>query len=205
MDNILKQRLVGAIVLISLAVIFLPMMFSGNGQFTSRFNASIPEQPSYDILAPRKEVEEQSLTVLEKVPLIDPVEVTPPEAEPVPQTKPAADVEQQLSPTPVPHKPVNATVPAQPVAKPVQSEAAKPKVTGWVVQVGSFSKERNAITLRNRLRKKGLASFVVTGKGKNGPIYRVRIGPELTRKQASKILNSVENETKLKGLILAYP
>ena len=37
MDILLKQRLVGAIVLISLAVIFLPMLFTGQGEQEKKF------------------------------------------------------------------------------------------------------------------------------------------------------------------------
>jgi len=198
-DNILKQRLVGAIVLISLAVIFLPMLFSGNGQFQSRFQSGIPPQPSYDIVASQLKVPEQVPSkVLEKVPLIQPTESKA--SNETPATQASAQIEQSHT-DPDPSVPENPT----PAINTPSSQKATPPVTGWVVQVGSFYKKKNAMTLRDRLRKKGLSSFVVTGRGKNGPIYRVRVGPELDRKKADNLLRTVESETRLKALLLTYP
>lgn len=53
MDIILKQRLVGAIVLISLGVIFIPMLLSGKGELSSPIlKSNIPPTPKYDIKKP---------------------------------------------------------------------------------------------------------------------------------------------------------
>ena len=46
MEPHLKQRLLGAIVLVSMAVIFLPILFDGDGyRQLSNFEFNIPEQP----------------------------------------------------------------------------------------------------------------------------------------------------------------
>lgn len=201
MDTILKQRLIGAVVLISLAVIFLPMVFTGDGQFSSRFRSNVPEEPNFEIVAPQVHVPKKVPSkLLPKVPLIEPV------AQPEP-AEIKADPRVAQGGKPDEQKLVKKDS-SQKIAAPVQAKKAvksKPDINGWVIQLGSFYKKNNAVKLRDKLRKKGLSSFLVTGKGKNGPIYRVRIGPELERQKANKILQEVEKDTKLKGLVLRYP
>jgi len=51
LDQSLKQRLVGAIVLISLAVIFLPLVFDGQQQRVNSKDYEYPEQPAMTIEA----------------------------------------------------------------------------------------------------------------------------------------------------------
>ena len=48
MEPALKQRLLGAVVLIALAIIFVPMLFSGSGpkQDSSTVNLELPPPPS---------------------------------------------------------------------------------------------------------------------------------------------------------------
>lgn len=203
MDIILKQRLIGAIVLISLGVIFLPMLFTGNGQFESRFKSNIPQEPSYEIVSPQVPVPEQIPSrAMEKVPLIEPIDASANRPD-KPETTHTQEKPQQQAAAKVPHSRV---AKAEPITKAkTQTSPKKSTVTGWVVQVGSFYKKNNAITLRDKLRKAGLPSFLVTAKGKNGPIYRVRVGPERDQKQAKKVLRQIERDTKLKGIILRYP
>lgn len=49
MDILLKQRMVGAIVLISLGVIFIPMLLSGKGDLLQGDKSNIPPVPRYEI------------------------------------------------------------------------------------------------------------------------------------------------------------
>ena len=234
MDILLKQRLVGAIVLISLAVIFLPMLFTGKGEQEQKFESSIPAEPVYEIKSPQVSVplplpEKR----LEKVPLREPV-VKKEESD-----KTTSDTVIVAGETPISEKPTTEIVVQQPdlqekassktadtrptVAKP---KAVKPKkeasaqpiytkstieeikpsdITGWVVQVGSFSQKSNAEKLRDKLRKMGLASFVVTGTSDTKTVYRVRVGPEISRADAEKIQAKIKDKTKLNGLVMKYP
>ncbi|WP_455211655.1 SPOR domain-containing protein [Kaarinaea lacus] len=238
MDILLKQRLVGAIVLISLAVIFLPMLFTGKGEQEQKFESSIPAEPVYEIKSPRVSVPlPLPAKTLEKVPLREPVV-----KEELVQATPdsSAIAENTESQTPITQKPITEkpkaeksvqqpdlqkklpanTPPAEVVAtaKPAaQASAAKEtslpptveikpnNITGWVVQVGSFSQESNAEKLRDKLRKMGLASFVVTGMSNNKKVYRVRVGPEIERAEAERIQAKIKEKTKLNGLVMKYP
>jgi len=202
----LKQRLVGAVVLISLAVIIIPMLLPGEGSYTRQQPAStIPAEPDYRF-AP-----------LPEAPPAPPVAQAPPvplEALPAPEAEEVAPVK---APAQSAEKPASKPV-AEPVIKPdLPVDAATPKhsavskegdgqATAWVVQVGSFSSAKNARALRDKLRKMGHASFVEAVKDKSGKtVYRVRVGPEVRRDLAEKLQQRLARDAKLKGIVLRYP
>jgi DedD protein len=85
------------------------------------------------------------------------------------------------------------------------AEEKTASVTGWVVQVGSFSQKANAEKLRNQLREMGMASFVATGHSHGKTIYRVRVGPEFDHAEAEKLQANIKAKTKLNGLVMKYP
>jgi len=212
-DILLKQRLVGAIVLISLAVIFLPMLFTGSGEQEQKFESSIPAEPVYEIKSPQVSV---PLPLPSKTPepvaLREPVAQDPPaEAEAKPKEAPTptntakADAEKPQPPAAEDGKPEPKA--KTPAAMPIKaaSEIKSSDVTGWVVQVGSFSQKANAEKLRDKLRKLDMASFVVTGISDNKTVYRVRVGPEINRADAEKIQAKIKEKTKLNGLVMKYP
>ncbi len=202
----LKQRLVGAVVLVSLAVIIIPMLLPGEGSYTRQQPVStIPAEPDYRF-----------------APLPEPPPAPPvAQAPPVPvEALPAPVVEEPAKPeTPAVTGEKSATRPiAEPVTKPdLPVDAATPKqsavskagdgqATGWVVQVGSFSNARNARALRDRLRTQGRAAFVEAVKDTHGkPVYRVRVGPELRRDLAEKLQQRLARDAGLKGIVLRYP
>lgn len=202
----LKQRLVGAVVLVSLAVIIIPMLLPGEGSYTRQQPAStIPAEPDYRF-APLPEAP-PAPPVAQAPPV--PVEALPaPEEEkPAPQALPAKSAEKPAA------KPA-----AEPVAKPdLPIDAATPKhsavskagdgqATAWVVQVGSFSSARNARALRDKLRKMGHSTFVEAVKDSSGKtVYRVRVGPEVRRDLAEKLQQRLAREASLKGIVLRYP
>ena len=252
MDILLKQRLIGAIVLISLAVIFIPMLFSGKGEVSDeKFDSKIPPEPTYEIKSPQVSVPlDLPAKTLPKVPLIEPEaqeddskpsstevvvaneiaveEVAKKQVEApakTPATSPAtlqastsqtkvetSNVTQPTSSSKT-EKTVQMTSPSSATPELEEKTALlapeiKPKpseVTGWVVQVGSFSNKANAVKLRDKLRKLGMTSFVVTGQSNKGDIYRVRVGPEINRTDAEKLQAQIKQKTKLNGLVMKYP
>lgn len=275
MNSLLKQRIIGAVVLVSLGIIFVPMLLTGKDDFTSdELKTNIPPMPMYEIKAPHvlllpseasSELVADSLAIQsassspeplpsedlssDKLPSSDALsseqaskvaqldaDVTPEKASkerktdeskpedsvtatPVPEKTPIVKqpiVKQSIKATPAASdaktKPALTPTLTSPPAKaqaPVTTVAAvtvkEPIVSGWVVQIGSFSVERNAVKLRDKLRKKGHASFVESFKKNNGMIFRVRVGPELTKDLAENLNKKLNQETKLKGLVMRYP
>ena len=182
MDIRLKQRLVGAIVLVALAVIFIPMILQNPEQIPVP-DAAIPPRPDAQITDRLAAPAPQTPAAL-----AEPArQVMAPPAE-TPAAKPAV-------PTP-PAKP--ASTPAAPEIPPAELSNAEdvvpqkappaPALGAWVIQVGVFSQEQNAQALAKRLRDKGYTTFVERFAGKAGPNFRVRIGPLRDRAQADQML-----------------
>ena len=81
-------------------------------------------------------------------------------------------------------------------AAPVTGSAAASSVapgSGWLVQVGSFSDEENARRLADRLDNVGYAARLYPHGSGGGLMYRVRVGPEASREGADEIASSLRD------------
>ncbi len=83
----------------------------------------------------------------------------------------------------------------------------KPRVgiSGWVVQVASLSKPDSAEALQNKLRSKGHPAFVEQVSVKGRLLFRVRVGPKASRKDAERISEQIKQQVNLKGQVVRYP
>ena len=211
MSHDLKRRLIGATVLISLAIIFLPMILEHEPLMVDRGEMTpIPEAPDEKFKSSLIRDE-----VLEDKPQVaaNPVVPAAPQKDPAPapavEITPTAPATADAAPTakPEPVKPEPAKQAPKAVEKPAPApEQAKPGPSAWVIQVGSFSNQENAKKLVERLRKAGLDTMdpqpaVVNGK----QLYRVKVGPELDKRNAKKLLPKVKQVAGLQGTVIRYP
>jgi DedD protein len=215
----LKQRLVGAIVLVALAVIFIPMLLPGGGDLSDGIHGSnIPPEPDYRFSSTSPAPSAPPMAAPPSVPMDDPALAEAASHEPVeeePVAKPPVEstpvVEKPAVEKPVVKKPKTAVVKKAPVvAKTTTPKASpipekSPQASGWVVQVGSFSSSRNAQALRDKLRKQGYTSFVEATQSASGSVYRVRVGPVVSRTSAEQLRKKLTKVAGLKGLVQAYP
>lgn len=187
----MKKRLTGAIVLVALAVIFVPMLLDDKDAIRDAgVEREIPLEPvaTYrDDLVPGENanVADQGSGLTEQEQRYElPVGETQSTESSMPETTQPAEI-----------------VPAE---KPVVT-SSPPHGSGWVVQAGSFGQSANADKLLAQLTLSGRKAFVekidVSGK----TLYRVRIGPEKTREAADKTLVEIEKEFNLKGKVISYP
>lgn len=199
MNDQLKQRLVGAIVLVSLAVIFIPMILPGGGLGDSMNIRKVPPEPDYRFPPPK--------SVPKAPPMSEAVIVPMGDTEPKVSTKASTKTSTTEKKTSSKKTSGNKKVATKPVVStPDKKPDIKPgQVTAWIVQVGSFTSSPNAKALRDKLRKMGYASFVEALKGKQGMIYRVRVGPELTRTLAEKLQKQLAKKAKVNGMVQSYP
>lgn len=183
-----KHRIVGAIVLVVLVVVFVPMILSGR--------EPPPELKGARPAPSQAEVAETRLVVT-PVPAEEPM---PPES-----SEAVKIVQVPVAPTPMPE-----TTPAAPAVKPAEArktEPAAPKPVavkiedGWMVQVGTFTNLQNATRLRDRLKSLGLSvhtdSVMVSGK----KAMRLRVGPYADRARADKAQAQIRKETGVAGVV----
>ncbi len=184
----LKQRLVGAVVLIALAVIFIPMLLSGGREMEMPvFGSNVPERSAEITSLKHIDIEE----VQEKE--LHPVN---PKRIPIAHGLPEPEIVEEKKSTSIVDTIVGLT-----------EEEKKPVVKGnvWAVQVGSFNKRSNALGLKDKLRKKKIHAFVERIMKDNKAVYRVRVGPEITRKKAEALKQKLKKEFKLSGLVVKHP
>ena len=193
----LKVRLVGATVLVSLAVIFIPMILDGRESVEADITSTnIPPKP-------------ESGYISKVIPLTPVVKVKPATTEkPVIKkglaalTIPEEQVVQEKTTTTVAKKSFKAE---NPVATVTTIQKLRPGLSAWAVQVGSFSSKKNAFALRDKLRKKGFSAFVDTAFVKDIPNFRVRVGPELKRELAEALRKKLASTYKGRTIIVKHP
>ncbi|SHN25080.1 DedD protein [Pseudomonas asturiensis] len=211
LDNVFKQRMVGALVLIAVAVIFLPMLFTRED-----------EARSVQVQAPTAPQAPASTQIQ-----VDPVSVPEPQAlpqEPVPGDADMA-VSNQPPSMPIAPAPVTQTAPAAtpPAAKPATKPAPTPAPTpapaapavakaapsgvdanglsvSWSVQLASMSNRANADNLQKTLRTQGYNAYIRTADGVN----RVFVGPLIERAEADRLRDQLDKQQKLKGIVVRF-
>jgi DedD protein len=196
MDVLLKQRLVGAIVLVALGVIFVPMILEGPNRTLVPEMEAFPE-PEDQVISPP----------LESFPAPDAIPAEPDTSIVLTDPQPAAVPEEPAEPAKLLVEPEPEPQPEPAAATPeTEKKPAKSEPLGsWVVQMGSFSSEQNALRMRDRLRKSGFATQVEKADIDGKLRFRVRVGPFLERADAERSRKQIQDKLTLKGRVLSYP
>ena len=194
LDKVFKQRMVGALVLVALAVIFLPMLFSREDE-QRQIQVDAPTAPQIPVL-PQVQVE----PVVVPEPQVIPEEPAPPE--PVVEAIPA-----QVAKPVVPAAKPPAVTPAQTVAQaPAKLDTTQKRVDpnglpiSWSVQLVSLSSRASADNLQKTLRNQGYNAYVRSSGGMN----RVFVGPLLERAEADRLRDLLGRQQKLKGFVVRF-
>ncbi|SDW62935.1 SPOR domain-containing protein [Marinobacter mobilis] len=203
----LKQRVIGALVLVSLAVIFVPMLFDEPHSERSSRVIDLPEEPPF----PEVNISEPVDVAQPAVPSYRMEEHTPemPSSEPqmaspVNQTEPA-QVAPELAPQPIaqpePVSPEPAPV-AQPQEEPVTPTDYTNSMDGaWIVQLGSFGNADNARRLRDRAREQGYSCHLQEVSRGDSVLTRVFCGPYAERSLAEGAKPALDSEFGLNSLV----
>lgn len=191
-----KHRIVGAIVVVVLAVIFIPMILSNR--------ESPADRPDAQAVAPGESGSEQNKVAVTKLsPPETKEELTEAAAPATPQTGKTG----VTSPAPESADPKAsaATSPASPTKAPAAAVDTKHPTSGWVVQVGTFSNSANAARLEQKLRARGQPLLVERISLGGNEAVRLRVGPFHDRAAALKAQQRINREVGVKGVVLAYP
>ncbi|WP_428552765.1 SPOR domain-containing protein [Pseudomonas edaphica] len=216
LDSAYKQRMVGALVLVALAVIFLPMLFSRQDEQRQ----VVVEAPAAPQAPAMPQVQVEPVVVPEPQTL--PEEPVPSDDEVAAQTAPAAPavpVQQSVpvvKPASPPAAPVVAAKPAAPAPapKPVAPQPAapgKPDVgqsridpnglpISWSIQLASLANRESADALQKKLRAQGYNAYIRSADGKN----RVFIGPLIERAEADRLRDLLGRQQNLNGFVVRF-
>jgi DedD protein len=81
---------------------------------------------------------------------------------------------------------------------------AQLKNSTWVIQVGSYKNKISATQTVNQLRAKGYQAFLQEISTPTGDQTRVFVGPESQRKSAMNLVNKIQKEMQLHGIVITY-
>nr|WP_314878257.1 SPOR domain-containing protein [uncultured Pseudomonas sp.] len=206
LDKGMKQRMVGALVLVALAVIFLPMLFTREDEMR-QVRVDAPEAPAMPSLP---QVQVETIQVPEQQPIVEQPPVVVDES-----TAPPSTPSQPISAAPSP-VPVTAPAPAPkvesraPVTAPATASAAKPAAASkidtnglpvsWSIQLASLSNRAGADNLQKTLRSQGYNAYIRSADGMN----RVYVGPLIERAEAERLRDVINRQQKLKGFVTRF-
>jgi DedD protein len=206
MDSALKQRLLGAAVLIALAIIFVPMFLSNTPQQAQNatLNLDIPKTPE-------RKFETRTLPVVDTATAPAPPPASDANKVTTVDTKAPAKVDLQpdaVAPlaTPAPKPPVAeskpapapAALPAAPAAEPANAAEGR-----FAVNLGVYADRGHADALVAKLKKSGFAAYDEATEYQGKPAMRVRVGPFAVRAAAeSARLKIKQNEPKVPSSVV---
>lgn len=215
-----KERLVGAAVLVAIAVILIPELLSGpskkqkpappavtrneQGIKTYQFDLNPSGKPSGQFTS------STAAPPAEQAAPIEPAEKAPAPSEETARAELSNPAPSNPAPTPAaaaprPEQPPMAPSPRE--EKDVQPATPAPKpadatTPGWAVQLGSFADAQRANQLTQRLRAAGHNVYLVPLRRPDGKVLqRVRIGPYEQRAAAETALRQVAAEAKGAALV----
>lgn len=211
LDKAYKQRMVGALVLVALAVIFLPMLFSRQDeQRQVTVEAPAAPQPSAmpQVQIDPVAVPEPQALPQEPVPTDEEVAEEAAPAAPATPAAPAPTIPAQIA-RPATPPPVVKPIPAP--AQPITSATSKPDTTqsrvdanglsvSWSVQLASLSSRASAESLQKNLRSQGYNAYIRSADGKN----RVFVGPLIERAEADRLRDLLSRQQNLKGFVVRF-
>jgi DedD protein len=198
METPLRYRMVGAIVLIFVAVLVLPWVFDGAGYESMQgLEQPVPERPAFVVPqtpsapVPAAPVDQRADHDRDggESGMVEPTPVPAPEAQRPVEVAPAA-----------PARPAGQEAPRPPAAtEPV------PDGVGWAVQIGSFGREENAREQAERLRAEGFPAFVERASANGRAVWRVKVGPRAQRDEALRLRDEVQRRMDVSGIVIAHP
>ena len=190
-----RRRLIGAVALVLLVVILLPVVFDSEPAPATGndIELRIPNKDSAGEFQPKIDLPEldkmasaaaaastvasasavgsspASVVAVVPSPVVKPVTPAPALSKPKPEVKTKPEAKPKVE------------------SKPAAKAHAIPK-SGWAVQVGAFSNVDTAKSLQARLSKQGYHAYTE----KAGSVVRVRVGSYPTREAAEKIQSRLE-------------
>ena len=210
MQQSTKQRIVGTVVLLALALIFLPIVFDGQGSYQAPISSRIPEPPEVPVLAepiptrpviiadsleepePENPSAQQSSEAEQDAGA--PTIATGSDTAPVAETDAADDESDGVE--------VVTSLPAFSRDVPQFGDDGLPE--GWSVRLGSFADYANANNLVQRLLEAGYRAYTRNIPSDRGDLTGVFVGPWVDRMRVEEYQRELQAQFQLAGIVVPY-
>jgi DedD protein len=192
-NELLKQRLVGALILLALGVIFWPLIFVEPVDEPVSTLTQLPPRP-------------QPLPELNTAP-------APPPGLPLPEEQP-----DWQDPGVTDQSPPEAVIPTQPEPSASPPTTSAPRTAApdtpqlderglpvaWVLQVVALANQQRAESLRDQLLEQGHKAFVRSLQREGTTLYRVYIGPRFEREALVALKREVDTQYQVNATVTRY-
>ncbi len=217
MDDGLKQRLLGALILLALAVIFIPVLFDRERMEPIDTTSQVPPRPALkvpEVVEPEKPAWSKPVTTPRKQFVPDPGPVTPETFESAVPAVADLRTDRRVEQDADTANPEAVQAPAQSLSDDKARNASRDEATGtlaadgspnaWVLQVGSFQSEVLATGMRDRLIGMGHSSYLHRFELDGKPVFRVYIGPKMKKAPLEKLKPEIDKTLQVNSLLLKF-
>ena len=201
MNPVVRQRLVGTLVLLAMAVVFWPIIFVSPEMKTSIVIDEPPPvpvidtEPLPDLISPKEKI---SSTVV--APSYDE------EAQALADQKTLINAEQDVAQTAVnlaPADTLETTDLSRKAPAPIVPDSSGFPIT-WVLQVATVSTQERAASLVDQLVSKGYEAFASSFASNDKILWRVQIGPKADLARFDPIKLEVDKALRVESVIVRY-
>ncbi len=215
MTDLIKQRLLGMLIVVIVGVVFIPDLLDGKKETTKADFKKIPDKPMFDQEANNEEfpvalVEEtiskvpqeaDEKAIDDEVTEVENVEVQSlAEQNNLDESQPEVVLENSASAT-IAKSEETSSQPQEAQVSVTKSDFKKPM---WILQLGSFKHKENVVTLREKLREAGIETYTKPVQTKAGILSKVYVGPEQDKEVLEKTQIKIKEINGLVGKITRF-
>jgi DedD protein len=210
-NTALQNRLVGTILVVALAVIFLPDLLDGQKQVQQDIQINIPKPPAPLATHSLREVNIENIKQQAALPVVvEDIIADDTDVVSVSDTGIGTDTDTQVTPeidtavatSPPENSKTNLTASLENQTQRLQADPQES--AGWVIQLGSFRHQKNVRELFDILEKAGYRTFSRPVETPSGILTKVFVGPEIDQEKLKAALPHLNEITKLKGRLTPF-
>lgn len=200
-----RHRIVGAVVLVVLAIIVLPMVLDEDQLETQKPDNEIilSEEDSKIYVSKAKDIRSAHKINVEPGTASTSETNNQQQKKKIIKEKAKIPTAPEKKITEAVKKPAIKTSKDQKIVK--KSQPVKKITKGWVVQIGTYSDPANAKKVRATLVRRGYHVRMEKIRLSRGSATRVRVGPFSDRGKAITTLSHIGRDVGLQGVVLRYP
>nr|WP_252736243.1 SPOR domain-containing protein [Aestuariibacter sp. A3R04] len=193
----MHNRLVGTVIVVALAVIFLPDFLDRKKESNKDTFVSVPATPAKKPIVDPEPFPGQRTASMTQRPLqvVDEPVVDDEQAVPKADVT-ASDNQENKQDTEAGDDLARQTV--------IPAPQSEPEDAGWVVQLGSFRHQKNVKQLLQKLEAAGYRAFSRPIETRSGPLTKVFVGPDLDKVKLQKAVPHLQEITGLKGKVTTF-
>jgi len=205
-NDILKQRLVGALILVALGVVFWPIIFVQPGEKEVAEQQRIPARPSV-ATTPIEPPDQMGLRASPERNVMD--DAASAEDFALPGDDAASTTVAEPAPEPLAAPPAERKAPE--VKETVRSRSPAPLAVdsdgvpvAWILQIASVSDAAKADELRNRLLQLNYKAYVKRVEINGRVLHRVYLGPKFERAKLEQLQPAIDAEFGVTSMVARY-